>query len=364
MVFVSILKKNIFSDSRKISSIFKDESVFDIGYFPDEVKSRDVQIKDIKYSLEPIIYNKKTQSLLIYGPPGTGKTLVTIFVLNHLVNYTSKVKYIYVNGISENTRHAVLHKIGLIFNVLLPRRGLAVDEIIVRIKEGLSKSLFTPIIVIDEIDHINKEDSSLLLYDLSRISENTKYFCLILITNNKNFLIDLDNKTQSSLFLTTIPFSRYSPKELKEILKERADYGLLKDSLSEDLLGYVAGFAAKRGGDARIGIDLLYKSAKLSEQKGLLKITKENLLAATKIIDSIKFSEKREILSEDQISLLKAIEDGMLTSMLYSKKILPERTVRRYLSIFEKLNLLRLEEINSGKGRTRKIFLNFDKDLI
>lgn len=359
-----ILKKNIFSESRKITSIFKDENVFDISYFPENINSRDAQIKDIKYTLEPIIYNKKAQSILIYGPPGTGKTLVARYVLNHLVNYTSKVKYIYINGISENSRHAVLHKIGLIFDVLLPRRGLAVDEIIVRIKEGLSKSLFTPIIIIDEIDHINKNDCSSLLYDLSRISEDTKYFCLLLITNNKSFLIDLDNKTQSSLFLASIPFPRYSPKELKQILKERVDFGLIKEALSEDLLGYISGFAAKRGGDARIGIDLLYKSAKLSEQEGLLKISKQKLLDATKIIDSIKFSEKKEFLSEEQIAFLKSIEDGMTTSILYKKKIFPERTARRYLSSFEKLNILRFEDANVGKGRVRKIFLNFDKDLI
>ncbi len=358
------MKKNIFSDSSKIKSIFKDENIFDISYFPEEIYARDSQIKDIKHNLDPLIRKKKTQNLLICGPPGTGKTLVTKYVLNHLTGYTSNAKHTYINAIEHNTRYSVLHKISLIFDVFLPRRGLSITEVIERIKEGLSKSPFIPVVVVDEIDQIPSNDCSNLLYDLSRIVENNNYFCFILITNNKNFFLELDARTQSSLFLNNISFPRYSPKDLKDILSDRVNYGLLDDALSKDLLGYIAGFSAKRGGDARVGIDLLYKSAKLAEKQGSLTISKENVLEASKLIDVVKFSEKKKSLSDDHLLLLKKLEDSMLTSDLYNKNVFPERTVRRYLSIFEKLNIIRIEEINSGKGRSRKIFLNFEKDLL
>jgi len=358
------LKKNIFADSKKINTLFKDESVFDIDYCPEEIHARERETSEIKHLLSPLITKKKAQDVLIYGPPGTGKTLVTKFILNHLISYSSNIKFLYINAISDKTKHSILHKIALLFDIVLPRRGLAVDEIFQRIKESLSKASFTPIIVIDEIDQISSDACSEILYDLSRVSENKNRFCLILITNNKNFFLNLDARTQSSLFLNNVPFSRYSPKQLKEILKERVEYGLIKDVISDDFIGYVAGFSAKRGGDARIAIDLLYKSAKLSEKQGSLKISKKNLLEAAKLIDSIKFSEKKSFLSEEQMVFLKNIEDGMLTSELYKKQIVSERSARRYLSLFEKQNILRIEEINTGKGRKRKIFLNFEKDLL
>jgi archaeal cell division control protein 6 len=358
-----ILKKNIFCDSSITNSLFKDENIFDISYFPENVFSRDKQIKEIKYLLEPLTHNKKTQNIIISGPPGTGKTLVTNYVLSHLVEYSSKVKYKYLNAISDNSKHSILYKIATMFDIFLPRRGLAVDEILDKIKEGLSKSSFLPVVVIDEIDQLTKDGCSSLLYDLSRVVENNKSFCLILITNNIDFFLNLDQRTQSSLFLNNITFPKYTPLELKAILSDRVKYGFIDNVISEDLLGYVCGFAAKRGGDARVGIDFLYKSVKLCEQKGLLKITKEILLEASKLIDTIKFKQRKNVLSEEQLSILKNIEDGMLTSKLYEKKFASDRTVRRHLLVFEKLNLIRLETFVKGRGRSRKIFLNFNKDL-
>jgi len=362
------LKKNIFvkdySDS--INSIFKDESVFYPSYLPEDIRARDKEIQEISYNLRPLSENKKARNSLIFGPPGTGKTLISKFVIKQLSEFTQKAKAVYINAIEYNTRFAVYCKLLTLYNSPLPRRGLGIDELISRIKEEMSKTDFIPLVVIDEVDKLEKSEISSILYDLSRIEVSKRYFSLILITNHKGFIFSLDPRVQSSLFLSEIEFKKYSPQELKEILKERIEYGLIPKAISEDMVGYITGYAAKNGGDARIAIDILYKSAKTAEKKGSLKIDKEIILESEKLIDAVKFCEKLNFIEPIEKEILKNIpEQGIDSGELYTK--FPkdsDRTIRRHLEVLEKIGLIKTTENNSQKGKTRKIKLTFNKELL
>ena len=360
-------KQNIFERKvLKAESIFKDEQVFYPNYFPEEIKSRDKEIQEISYNLKPITENKKARNLLIHGLPGTGKTLVSNYVLKQLTEYTHKAKFVYINAIEDNTRFSVYCKLLTLYNSPLPRRGLGIDEILNRVKEEMSKTDFIPIIIIDEVDKLEKSEISTILYDLSRIEVFKKYFALLLITNHKEFLITLDPRVQSSLFLSEVEFKKYSPQELKEILKERIEHGLIPSAISEDLIGYITGYAAKNGGDARIAIDLLFKSAKTADKIGVLKIDKEIIIDSAKFIDAVKLSEKLNYIEEIEKKILKSIPElGIESGLLYKK--FPkdsDRTIRRYLENLEKIGLVKIKEDNSQKGRTRIIELCFNKELL
>jgi len=359
-----INKKNIFSksNSEHTQSIFKDETVFYADYFPENIVSRDKEINEITYLLKPLTNNKRASNILISGDPGTGKTLICNYILQQLTDYTTKVKYQYINCIKNNTKSSVLSKIIEFFGAIMPRRGLASDEIWSRIQELYIKSNFSPIIVLDEIDKMNTKESSELLYDLARFNHNSKYFTIILITNFKSFIFDLDNRTQSTLFLSDVDFKKYTSPQLKEILLERVEYGLIPKAISNDLIGYIAGYGAVRGGDARVSIDLLYKSAKESEKIGSLKITKDILLSSAKLVDSIKLSEKIKTLSKAELGILEIISEKTTTNDLYNKSKLSERTIRRYLEKLEKLKLITTR--NADKGKKRIVNLNFEKELL
>ena len=362
------MKKNIFVKdfSDTTISIFKDESVFYPSYLPEDIKARDKEIQELSYNLRPISENKKARNILIFGPPGTGKTLTSKFVIKQLSEFTQKARSIYINAIEDNTRFALYCKLLSLYNSPLPRRGLGIDELISRVKEELGKNDFIPVIIIDEVDKLERSEISTILYDLSRIEVSKKYFALILITNHKEFILSLDPRVQSSLFLTEIEFKRYSPQELKEILRERIEYGLIPNAISEDLIGYITGYAAKNGGDARIAIDIIYKSAKLSEKKGNLKIDKETILESEKLIDAVKLCEKLNYLVQIEKDILKAIpEDGTDSGNLYSS--FPkesDRTIRRHLATLKKVGLIKISEIATQKGKTRKIELTFSKELL
>lgn len=362
------LKKNIFTKepTASIISIFKDESVFYPSYFPEDIKSRDKEIQELSYNLKPISENRKARNLLLFGPPGTGKTLISKFVTKQLSEYTQKARAIYINAIEDNTRFSVYSKLLSLYNSPLPRRGLGIDELISRTKEEMNKFDFIPVVIIDEVDKLEKSESSTILYDLSRLEVSKKYFALILITNHREFIFTLDPRVQSSLFLTEIEFKRYSPQELKEILKERIEYGLIPNAISEDLIGYITGYGAKNGGDARIAIDALYKSAKACEKKGGIKIDKETIQESVKFIDSVKLSEKLNYIESKEKEILNAIpEKGIDSGALYkhfSKD--SDRTIRRYLDNLENIGLIKSTDNISQKGKTRKLELTFSKELL
>ncbi|MFA5745268.1 MAG: AAA family ATPase [archaeon] len=362
------MKKNIFEKeySSVAISIFKDESVFYPNYLPEEIKSRDKETQDISYNLRPIVEVRKSRNTLLFGPPGTGKTLISKYVLKQLSEFTQRAKSIYINAIEDNTRFALYCKLLSLYNSPLPRRGLGIDEILNRIKEEMAKTDFIPIVIIDEVDKLEKSEISTILYDLSRIEVNNKYFALILITNYKEFIITLDPRVQSSLFLSEVEFKKYSPQELKEILRERIEYGLIPKAISEDLIGYITGYAAKNGGDARIAIDLLFKSAKTAEKKGFQRIDKEIIIDSAKFIDAVKLSEKLNYIEDIEKKILQAIPEGGIESgKLYTKfKADSERTIRRYLENLENIGLIKTKEDNSQKGRTRIIELCFNKELL
>jgi cell division control protein 6 len=360
-------KQNIFENRvAKAESIFKDEQVFYPNYFPENIKARDKEIQEISYSLKPITENKRARNLIIFGPPGTGKTLISNFVLKQLMEYTQKVKCLYINAIEDNTRFALYSKILMsMYSVPIPRRGLGIDELLNRLKEEVKKSEKFPILIIDEVDKLSKEEISEILYDLSRFEINHKYITLILITNHKEFLVNLDSRTQSTLFLTDLEFKKYSPKDLKEILIERIEYGLIKNAISLDLIGYITGYAAKNGGDARIAIDLLYKSAKYAEKIGVLEITKEIVLESGKLIDSVKLLEKLNYLDNKQKEILLAIpEKGIESGKLYELFEDSDRTIRRHLEFLEEIGLVKINQINTQKGRKRNIEITFNKELL
>jgi len=360
------MKKNIFSEKNDLEGkpIFKDESVFYPDYFPLSIPSRETQIKELTFLLKPLLVQKKANNILVYGPPGTGKTLTTNFVLKELCEYTKKVNFTYINLIKENTRVAVLSKVVSLFGGILPRRGLAIDEILSRTLELFSKADFSPIIILDEIDKMDKEESSKLLYDLARFNVGKKYFTLILVTNYKSCILELDNRTQSTLFLSDLEFPKYKPQEIKGILKERIEYGFIPGSISEDLIGYVAGFAAGRGGDARIAIDLLYKAGKNTEKLGHSEITKDILLSSARLVDSVKLSEKIRYLHPEEYELLLAIDEGIDVSTLYVKLKFSERAIRRYLENLENLELIKIETYRVGKAEKRRVTLSVDPELL
>ena len=81
----------LFSSPEK--EIFKNEGVLYPDFVPEELNFRDNEIKEIVFSLKPLIAGKKALNLFIYGGTGTGKTVSAKHVSSQLMKETDKELY-------------------------------------------------------------------------------------------------------------------------------------------------------------------------------------------------------------------------------------------------------------------------------
>ena len=349
---------NIFGSLEGEGSVFKDERALLPDYLPDSLLHRDSEIKEMALNLRAVAKGKKPENMVLIGPTGTGKTSCTRHVLKQLSEYSRRALPIYINCWELSTRHAILNKIAFSLGEIVPRRGVATDEVTDKITEFLAKEKRIPIIALDEVDRLVAsqygEDS--ILYDLARASEVLgAEIGVIGITNHEEFLTKLDSRIISSLSQHRLYFKSYSPSQLKDILNERAKIAFNRDSLGEEVVPLCAAIGAKRGGDARVAIAVLWKAGKLADRKGAKKVTVEMVKEASQ--EKVEH-EKLQNLEPIEKKMLELLEKKPLTSGELYEKIkgegVTDRTIRNYLEKLEKLNLIETE-VKADKGRTRLI---------
>ncbi|MBU1627279.1 AAA family ATPase, partial [bacterium] len=219
---------SFFNSNKDSNSIIAKEDVLLPDYVPTEALHRTSEMKEIAAAINPMINGKKCNNLFIYGTSGTGKTTCMKILIEQLNENTSKVIPVYANCWEYSTKMAIYYKICEALRIILPRRGLASDEVFERILEVMKKENRAVLVVLDELDSLvfNKEES--VLYVLSRANEKDgANFGIIGISNKKDLTRLLDSRIASSLRFSSLEFKEYTEEQLKEILLERAKAALL-----------------------------------------------------------------------------------------------------------------------------------------
>jgi orc1/cdc6 family replication initiation protein len=318
--------------------ILTDETVFDETFIPERLVARKGQIEEIARCLKPAKSGKSIKNLYIYGPPGVGKTIVIKWLLKENFERNS----VYVNCWNKRTSHKIMEEILLQTGQVVHGKEPTSDLV-----KRLEKSKKSPIVCLDESDHIKDTD---ILYNLSRNSIG-----LVLISNQAYALSDIDHRIKSGLFLNEVQFKPYSKEEILEILKERVSYGLRPDSIAENLLSIVA---IMSNGDARVGLQTLKLAAKDAESKNRHEITMEEIKSAAKCARKYRLSYLLGKLNDHQRAIYeilkkcKTMNSGKLFEECKKKTTenIIDRSYRNYMQRMEELGLVR----EHGSGRWKK----------
>lgn len=362
---------NIFKRAAGENNIFRDESALSPDFLPDELPGREREIRELVYCLQPAAENKQPEHALLVGPPGTGKTSASRLVLKQLSEYSQRPLTIYINCWESQSRFSILSFLVAALGEVMPRRGVASDELFARIVEIAKKDGKIPIVVLDEVDRLETHgDGVQILYDLCRANElHSLPVGVIAITNDSEFHMRLDSRVRSSFIQHTLKFGAYSVPQLKEILSRRAALAFFPDALDSEVVPLCAALAFNQGGDARVAMSLLLSAGKAAERGNAPKVLLQHVRqteAQALEQSTVKAERKLDTLdSLDQkiVGLVKkAGKMGLESGKLYDSlsKFSGERALRERIDRLAATGILDTEMVQLGQGRTRVIRIKQD----
>jgi len=279
-------------------SLFKNEVALDYEYLPKLLPYREQDQHFLATCIKPLLMKRNGRNILITGPPGIGKTAATRFVLRDLEEETDEVVPIYVNCWQKNTSFKIFTHIceELGFKFIQNKKT---EELFKMIRDAVNKS--SAVFVFDEIDKAEEYD---FLYS---ILEEVFRKSIILITNYKDWIVDLDMRIKSRLIPEVSEFKPYNAEETRGILKHRSDLAFVDGVWISSAFDLVAKKSFEAG-DIRIGLHMLREAALLAEQASQTNVRAEHV---EKVISKIphKFSRvDQEELTDDEKFVLSLVK--------------------------------------------------------
>src|SRR3989344_1144717 len=232
--------ESFFDKFLRKDSVFYDKKVLQTNFIPENVIHREEQQKQIATILAPALRNEKTSNVFIYGKTGTGKTLTVKHTTNTLVEVSQRenipLRVIYVNckmKRSTDTEYRLIAQLARELGKTIPPTGLPTEEVYRIFLSAISKKDQIYLLILDEIDQLVNKTGDNILYNLTRINEETKesQISIIGISNDVTFVDNLDPRVKSSLSEEEIVFPPYNAMQIQAILRERTEKAFKKDTI-------------------------------------------------------------------------------------------------------------------------------------
>ena len=344
---------NYFDGTEDDQLIIRSEEVLLPDYMPDELVHRSRELQVIADSIKPLIKRRTPDNLFIYGHSGSGKTTCVKYIIKQLLEHSSAVLPVYVNCWQNQTQMSVYNQIIEAMRLPLPRRGLATDEIFVRITQYVRNYRKPILLILDEMDGLRDDK---LLYVVSRANEHHLMFGIIGISNNNELLSKLDPRVRSSLRFSDMDFGQYSEEQLISILKTRAERALGPGTYNDRLLTKIA--RSTEDGSARVAIERLWKSAKHAEKARHDRIMLQDVEDVIAAEPPFRLPNN---LSTEELLIVELLEEKDLgSSELYERftKKIPKtkRQIRNYIELLEKKGVVKSEDLGKEGMLSPKIF--------
>ncbi|RLE83731.1 MAG: cell division control protein Cdc6 [Thermoprotei archaeon] len=280
------------------SKIFKDEGKLQPEYIPKKLPHRKQQLIDLgeyfkNYILKP---GSMFVKVVLVGGVGTGKTAVAKTFGSKIEEFSSKrtkhkIRYVHINCHAYRTLFALMRRLALDIGIEVPRRGFSREEILYLIWNHLRGFNKYMVVTVDEADYLIKSSGSEALYDLTRINEivgdDVYRMGMIFVFRDTTSLFQLSRSIRSTLSGNLIRFDPYTSDQLFDILwsRIRDEGAMYEEAVPEDVIGSIAELVGhdKGGtGDARLALEILWKSGKRAEREGRDIITLEDVREANK----------------------------------------------------------------------------------
>jgi archaeal cell division control protein 6 len=348
-IFDKILKEG--------ESLFINELALSYEFIPKLIPYREAQQKRIASCMAPLFQDHNGRNIIVYGPPGVGKTVATKHILNELEEKATNIIPIYINCWQNNTSYKITLAIcDAIEYKFTHNKNTSELFDIVATKLNKVKTVF----VFDEID--KAEDFDFLYLILQKIHTKS----VVILTNFKDFIADIDIRIRSRLLPELLEFKPYNEKEMQGILKQRMDLAFMKDSWDSQALDLVAKRTVEQS-DVRVGLYLLHESGLCAEEESSKKIKPEHVLKAQKKLDEFKIKNVEDLADETQevLAVIKKQSDEIKIGDLFkkyceeTKSEISYKTFTRKIAKLEEARFINVRKTDGGsEGNTKFITYN------
>jgi len=329
-------------------SLFKNEDALEYEFLPKLLPFREKEQHEIARCVAPLFQERNGRNILVHGAPGIGKTAAARSVLRELEEKSDEIYVIYINCWQTNTSYKVFVEIcdQLGYKFTQNKNGTELMKVIATMINKKSG-----VIVFDEIDKAEEFDFLYsLLEDLFKKS-------LVLITNYKSWLIELDERIKSRLTPELIEFKQYNEKETFEILKQRREYAFVPGVWDDAAFSLVCQRAAGAK-DIRTGLYLMRQAALKAEEKASKKVLTEHVEKALATMDEFTIKNSADLNDEEKfIYEVVKKHDGKKIGDLYNlyKKEGGEasyKTFQRKIAALDEGKFISLERKTGDGGNT------------
>jgi cell division control protein 6 len=297
-------------------SVFKDEAKLDINYIPDKLPRREKEQRLLMEFFSFVVRcpEKMAQRVIITGDVGTGKTVLAQHFGANMTSEARKrnVKFQYIHVNCRENRGSLLPIVCnavTLFRPKYPSRGFSVEEVLSTFLQVLDEEKTSAILALDEFDSLIENEGSDAVYKLTRLQEmrqgKPQRLSLIFILRNLRAIEKLDASARSTLQRNIIQLERYGSEQLADILNDRVSLAFEPRTVEEEVVTLISEMAFKETGNARFGIELLWRAGKYADAKEAGNVEPECVRqAVSSIIPSIRRSELMELGLHERLFLL------------------------------------------------------------
>ncbi len=297
-------------------SLFKDETKLDINYIPYTLRHRESELRLLRefFSFALQSPEKMAQRVIIVGDVGTGKTVLAqrfgADITHEAAKKSVNICYVHVNCREyRGSLFLILQHAVSVFHPNFPKRGYSAEELLDVLMQMLDEEGTHIILTLDEFESLVENEGNEAVYKITRLPETRpnkpQRLSLICIMRELKAIERLDASTRSSLQSNIISLQKYSKEQLVDILSTRAVLAFKSSTVPEDTLEMIAENAFSENGNARFGIELLWRSGKYADADEEDTVTAECVRkAVSSIVPAMRRSDLERLNLNEKLFLL------------------------------------------------------------
>jgi len=352
---------------------------------------RETELKELSSHFAPVLRASEADHpchLAIWGKTGTGKTLTVAYFLNLLGQMCRQrgipLRYEHLDLSTPRPCFRALNDLACLLNASKRyKKGISLEELMLRIEAALASYTGYLVLFIDEVDHVRRDSDTFFTFLVRRLPQRIPAKLILVFASNRlDWPEHLDPRVKSFLKLNELVFTPYDALALQKILRIRVDKALHPEAVDSGVIEKIAALASRDHGDARQAVALLAKSAYLAEKAGS-KITLGIVDEAASVIEQDRYlllirtapvqfqAVLAAVIQVTEISRGKPVGTGEAYDAyrLFCDKISQRPlTARAFTDVIAELDVysfLRTRLLSRGRyGRTREIQLDLPEDVV